>query len=50
MISVSAVLIGCGSPAFYLPEMLDERERLVEPMEQLAPVLIVGRASKSDQQ
>jgi hypothetical protein len=29
-------------------KVLDERERLVEPMKQLAPLLIVGRASESN--
>jgi hypothetical protein len=36
------------SPTFYLLEMLDKREGLVEPVEQIAPPLIVGRSSESD--
>jgi hypothetical protein len=45
--SSDTVLIRCGSEVFYVLEVLDERERLVEPMEQFAPLLIVGGASES---
>lgn len=36
------------SGALYLLKVLDEWERLVEPMKQLAPLLIVGRAPESN--